>query len=349
MSTLPTSMLNLLQDTVATHVPVGIPLAIALLLGGLVALLAGGHALVDGAAALARRLGVSPLMIGLTIVAFGTSAPELALNVIAVADSPEGAALAWGNIVGSNMANIAMVLGLACLLGPLRIKGNALHRDIPMLQGVTIGFIVLLLVTPHVSGHPGLSRIDGGILLVGFIAVTVVWYISGRRQKDGALVREAAERLREAPRSLLVSMGLVAGGLVFLLCGAWAGETGAVDLARHFGMPEVIIGLTIVAVGTSLPEVATAIIATRRNETDLAVGTVIGSNLFNLVLVMGVSALIRPIPIPHGGMLSLGAMFVFTLSLLVVYTPGRRLGRVWGVTMLVAWVSVITWLSITTT
>ncbi len=338
-------MLNLLQDTVATHVPVGIPLAIALLLGGLVALLAGGHALVEGAAALARRLGVSPLMIGLTIVAFGTSAPELALNVIAVAGSPEGAALAWGNVVGSNMANIALVLGLACLLKPLRVKGKALRRDIPLLQVVTIGFIVLLLVTPHVSGHQGLSRIDGGLLLAGFIAVTVVWYVSGRRAKDGPLVHEITDHLPEAQQSLLVSISLVVGGLVFLLCGAWAGKTGAVDLATHLGVPEVIIGLTIVAVGTSLPEVATAIIATRRDETDLAVGTVIGSNLFNLVLVMGASALIRPIPLPPGGIFSLGAMFAFTLSLLVVYTPRRRLGRAWGMTMLIAWVGVISWLA----
>lgn len=348
-STLPASMLSLLQDTVATPVPVGIPLASVLLLGGLAALLLGGHALVDGAAALARRLGVSPLMVGLTIVAFGTSAPELALNVIAVAASPEGAELAWGNVVGSNMANIALVLGLACLLMPLRIQGQALHRDLPLLQGVTVVFIVLLLVTPHVGEHLGLSRIDGGVLLAGFVAVAAVWYISGQRQKDGPLAREATAALHESPKSIQASIGLIIGGLVLLLGGAWAGESGAVDIARHFGVPEVIIGLTIVAVGTSLPEVATAIIAARRNETDLAVGTVIGSNLFNLVLVMGVSALIRPIPMPPGGMISLAAMLAFTVSLLVVYAPGRRLSRAWGATMLIAWVGVITWIAVTTT
>ncbi|MCH2135066.1 MAG: sodium:calcium antiporter [Phycisphaerales bacterium] len=335
-------MLSLLQDTLATTDPVGLPLASALLVGGLVGLLAGGHLLVEGAGSLARRLGVTPLMVGLTIVAFGTSAPELALNVVAVSASEAGAMLAWGNIIGSNMANVGLVLGMACLIAPLSIKGQALKRDLPLLMITTAGFIALLLLTPHHDGGAGLSRIDGGILLGGFIAITAAWFISGRRHQDESMEVAGGASL-EGVRRLGPSLGMVLIGLALLLSGAWAAESGAVDIARHLGVPEVIIGLTIVAVGTSLPEVAMALIGTRRGETDLVIGAVIGSNLFNLVLVMGVTALIRPIPMPADGGISLAAMGLLTVMVLFVLTPPGRLGKVWGMTALLLWAGAITW------
>jgi cation:H+ antiporter len=197
-------------------------------------------------------------------------------------------------------------------------------------------------VPPYPNDTFGLTQTDGLILLFGFIVVAAVWFISGRKQHDGPLATEAAAELQDIPKPLLLSLGLLIAGLVLLLGGAWAAESGAVDIARHLGVPEVVIGLTIVAIGTSLPEVSTAVIATKRNETDLAVGTVIGSNLFNLVLVMGVSVLIRDIPLPIDGLMPLIVMLVFTLALLVVYAPGRKLSRLWGVTMLVAWAAFMT-------
>ena len=333
-------MLSLVQDTLATPVPVNAPLAVALLLCGLAALLFGGHGLVTGASSLARKAGISPLMIGLTIVAFGTSAPELALNMVAVAESPAGAQLAWGNIVGSNMANIGLVLGLACLISPLMVRGAALRRDLPLVLGATALFTALVFFHPSMSG-PGLGRFAGIVLLMGFLIVLALWFRAGLRDMNDPLVTEGQRA--DTGRSTAASAALLIGGLLLLLGGAWAAERGAVDIARQIGLSEAVIGLTIVAVGTSLPEVATALIAIRNNENDIAVGTVLGSNLFNIVLVMGLSVTLRSIPMPPGGWVAIGAMCLFTLALVWLYRPKRTLGRGWGAMVLAGWVAVMVW------
>jgi cation:H+ antiporter len=331
-------MLSLVQDTLATPVPVNAPLAVALLLCGLAALLFGGHSLVTGASSLARRVGISPLMIGLTVVAFGTSSPELALNMVAVTDSPE---LAWGNIVGSNMANVGLVLGLACLISPLMVRGAALHRDLPLVLGATALFTALVFLPSAAEQIAGLDRRDGIVLLAGFLIVLALWYRAGRRDMNDPLVTEGQRA--DTGRSTAASVSLLVGGLLLLLGGAWAAERGAVDIARHIGLSEAVIGLTIVAVATSLPEVATALIAVRKNENDIAVGTVLGSNLFNIVLIMGLSATVHDIPMPSGGGVALGAMCLFTLALVWLYRPKRMLGRGWGAMVLASWVAIMVW------
>jgi len=334
-------MLSLVQDTLATPVPVNAPLAVALLLCGLAALLFGGHGLVTGASSLARKAGISPLMIGLTIVAFGTSAPELALNMVAVAESPAGAQLAWGNIVGSNMANIGLVLGLACLISPLMVRGAALRRDLPLVLGATTLFTALVFFHPDMNSGPGLGRFAGIVLLMGFLIVLALWFRAGRCDMNDPLVTEGQRA--DTGRSTAASAALLIGGLLLLLGGAWAAERGAVDIARQIGLSEAVIGLTIVAVGTSLPEVATALIAIRNNENDIAVGTVLGSNLFNIVLIMGLSVSVREIPMPPGGWVAIGAMCLFTLALVWLYRPKRTLGRGWGAMVLAGWVAVMVW------
>jgi len=334
-------MLSLVQDTLATPIPVNAPLAVALLLCGLAALLFGGHGLVTGASSLARRGGISPLMIGLTIVAFGTSSPELALNMVAVTESQEGAQLAWGNIVGSNMANVGLVLGLACLISPLMVRGAALHRDLPLVLGATALFTALVFFHPGMDSGPGLGRLSGVVLLVGFLVVLTLWFHAGRHDMNDPLVTEGQRE--DNGRSTTASVCLLVGGLLLLLGGAWAAQRGAVDIARCVGLSEAVIGLTIVAVATSLPEVATALIAIRKNENDIAVGTVLGSNLFNIVLVMGLSVTLRSIPMPPGGWVAIGAMCLFTLALVWLYRPKRTLGRGWGVLVLAGWVAVMVW------
>jgi cation:H+ antiporter len=333
-------MLGFVQDTVHAPMAVSASLAVVLLLCGLAGLLLGGHGLVEGASALARRTGVSPLMIGLTIVAMGTSSPELALNLYAVSASPEGALLAWGNVIGSNMANIGLVLGVACLIRPLRVRGQVLWRDLPLLQLVTCVFIVLVLLPLGSGTVTTLTPLGGFVLLGMFVAILCLWIRTRKGSTPSGDINEAPE---PEHRSLPAALALLLGGLVLLLGGAWATEFGAVDIARHLHISEAIIGLTIVAVATSLPELVTAIIAARRNQCHLAIGTVIGSNLFNLVLVMGASSLIHDIPMPRGGGSTLLAMAGFTMALLWVYTPQRKLGRTWGVVVLLSWIGALIW------
>jgi cation:H+ antiporter len=280
-------------------------------------------------------------MIGLTIIAFGTSAPELALNMVAVYKSDAGAQLAWGNIVGSNMANVGLVLGLACLISPLMVRGAALHRDLPLVLGATGLFTALMFLPPEVRGRPGVDRLDGMVLLAGFLIVLALWFRAGRRDMHDPLVTEGQRA--DSGHSTAASVSLLVGGLLLLLGGAWAAERGAVDIARHVGLSEAVIGLTIVAVATSLPEVATALIAVRKNENDIAVGTVLGSNLFNIVLIMGLSATYRDIPMPSGGPVALAAMCLFTLALVWLYRPKRTLGRGWGAMVLAGWVAIMVW------
>ncbi len=333
-------MIASVQNTVPETLSV--PTAALLLLVGLGLLLMGGHLLVSSASSLARRMGVSPLMIGLTIVAFGTSAPELALNLVAVIDSPAGAQLAWGNVVGSNMANIGLVLGIACLLSPLTVQSAALNRDLPLVMGVTLVFVLINLSGPG-SAKQGLSTLDGGILLGGFVVVCTVWFATLRMGSKDPLLKEVTASLEHTPAPMLLAIGGVIGGLAMLIFGAGAAETGAVDLAHAVGLSEAVIGLTIVAVATSLPEVATAVVASRKNENDIAVGTVLGSNLFNLVLVMGASALIRDIPLPDGGMIALLIMAGFTLALAVLWTRRHTLSQAWGGLVLIAWLATMVW------
>lgn len=314
-----------------------------LLLGGLVLLLGGGEMLVRGASALARELGVSPLVVGLTVVAFGTSAPELAVNVTAAWRGDAG--LAFGNVVGSNIANIGLILGLAAVWKALSVRGVVVSREMPMMGVATAAAVILGL--DRLVDQPELyDRADGLMLLLlfgVFLYYTAAEVLRGRGQDP--LVEEAEDQRRQS-RLRTVASGLLVGalGLVILVAGAELTIGAAVDLATDLGVPKSVVGLTLVAVGTSLPELATSLIAVRRGQLDLAVGNVVGSNLFNLLFVLGATASIHPVPVPAGGGVDLIALGVFSAALLTFSLgAGRRIIRAEGWALLAAYGIYSTW------
>ncbi len=303
---------------------------------GVVGLVAGGHLLVNGAVSVAKRLGMSTLMIGLTIVALGTSAPELALNVIAAAGGKTG--LAFGNVVGSNIANIALVLGLTALITPIPIPGATLRFDgIPWLICLTLLAIVLPWIGNQPGELPGYQRWTGIVLLCCTPLTIFLW----RRDQRLSETTDDVEKMSSI--SLLPSGLLVLGGLVLLIAGGRSTEIGAVNLARWMGLSEAVIGLSIVAVATSLPEIVTSMVAARKGVPSLAIGTVIGSNIFNLTLVLGTTSIVSPVALPEaGGMIDLFIMGGLTLLLLPLAITGRRIAKGEGVLLLIAWAAAIT-------
>jgi cation:H+ antiporter len=304
---------------------------ILLLLTGLILLLAGGDALVRGAAALAHRLGISPLVVGLTVVSFGTSAPELAVNLTAALRG--SGELSFGNVIGSNLANIGLIVGLTALLRPLDVQAVVVWRELPMMVLATAFALVFALDTV-LSGDAS-SRYDRGDGIVLLLLLSVFLYYTARevfRQRESRRGKVGlAVGSWSVPRSLLVA----ATGLAVLVVGAQLTVKGGVGIARSAGISEAVIGLTLIAIGTSLPELAASLIAAWRGQAEIAIGNVIGSNIFNLLLVLGATAAVRPVPIPAGGVLDLVALCVLSVLLWgVCVNQGRRIIRVEGALLL---------------
>jgi cation:H+ antiporter len=287
------------------------------LAAGLALLLGGGHMLVRGASGLARDLGVPPLVVGLTVVAFGTSAPELAVNVTAALRGDT--ALSFGNVVGSNIANIGLILAVASMMRPLEVRGTVISREIPMMLVATAAVIVLGL-DRIVAASEGYDRSDGLILLLlfaVFLYYTVAEVLRGRARDP--LLAQAAERAAAGRLySIAASTVVAVVGLAVLVGGAEITVRAAVGLATELGVPDSVVGLTLVAVGTSLPELATSIMAVRSGQVDLAVGNVVGSNIFNLLFILGITSSIRAVPMPEGGSSDLIALAAFSAALLTV-------------------------------
>lgn len=339
-------MVPLLSASVDTAQTSTLLVSLALLVGGLALLLVGAHFLVDRATAVAQRLGVSPLAIGLTVIAFGTSAPELALNVVAAGSSEAGAKLAFGNVIGSNIANIGLVLALACIVHPIVAHRSIRYVYYPLLVATEILLLVLA------SGTDNVTAVDAIILLASLpVALFVLQWAARKHAHHTEEIQAPSET-----STTWNAVGILVLGLVMLIAGAKLAEMGAINIARKAGLSEAIIGLTVVAVATSLPESFAAIIAARRRQFDLAMGTVIGSNLFNILSVLAITALVRPVPIPSDvGWELLIIMFVFTLAIGVIYIKqligrssvdaARRvtLGRLWGGLMLAAWIGTMIW------
>jgi cation:H+ antiporter len=286
---------------------------------GLLGLFFGGEYLVRGASSIARRFGISPLVIGLTIVGFGTSAPEMLVSVnAALAGQP---AIAIGNILGSNIANILLILGLSAVIAPLIIPARRLARDLAFMLLAT-GVIWVMLLDGMVT------RIEGGVLLAGLAVFLVMAFSSGS-------VPQVDDRLET---SVAKATLMTVGGLVLLVIGAHFLVDSATTIARTLGISEAVIGLTIVAVGTSLPELATSVIAAYRRQTEIAVGNIVGSNIFNIFGILGVTALIAPIPSEaRFAMIDMPwvAGTAIGLSVLSVWLGG--LPRVAGVALLAAY------------
>lgn len=323
-------------------------LSIVLLVVGLAMLIVGGDLLVRGATDLARLLGVSELIIGLTVVAFGTSAPELAVNVLAAFE--DKGEISFGNIIGSNIANIGLILGVAAMIRPLKIRGQVIRRELPMMLLATAGIIVTAADATLRADTPRFDLSDGLIMLLLFCVFMYYTVAEVFANLAADAIREESESFvakaeADGPRgSLPLSVLMTAGGLALLAGGGHLTVDRAAHLALALGLPQVIVGLTLVAVGTSLPELVTSVIAARRGQSDLAVGNVVGSNIFNLLLILGVSALVRPIPVPAGGWLDLFWMAGLSVLLVpMVLTTRNRIMRYEGVILLSTYATYLGW------
>ena len=285
-----------------------------LLIGGLM-LYFGAKWLVRGAAGLARAFGVPPLVIGLTVVSYGTSAPELAVSVAAALDGKSDIAI--GNVVGSNGANIGLILGITALIAPPKVDPTLIRREIPWLMLATFAVPLVML-----GGQIG--RIEGALLTIGAVAFT--WLtLRGARPGDG---EQAELDDLEESRGRLALLGFFVVGLGVLVWGGDVFVDGAVGVATRYGMSERVIGLTIVAVGTSLPELAASLVAALRGHSELAVGNVVGSNLFNILLILGVTSLVRPIPTGFSSVpVDLLMLGVVTVACAVSMRKARTIGR----------------------
>jgi len=297
---------------------------ILLLLLGIVLLTVGGEALIRGSLAVAKRLGVSPLLSGLVIVGFGTSAPELVVSIeAALSANPD---IAVGNVVGSNIGNVLLILGLCAMICPLAVKPLALRRDAVMVVAASALFVVL-------AGGDALNRIDSLILLIVLLSYLIWAYLTerGHNLPSGELHQAEASEVEVTPKSTLWTIGAIVLGLVALIAGAQSLLTGAVAIATDLGVSEAVIGLTIVAVGTSLPELTVSVIAAFRRHADVAIGNILGSNIFNVLGILGVSALLQPLPM-HPRIIAFDQWVMLgtaVLLLIFLYTD-RRISRLEG-------------------
>lgn len=306
---------------------------IAFIISGIVLLYFGGDLLVRNASLLARRWGIPPVVIGLTIVSFGTSAPELAASLsAALQDAPE---IAIGNVVGSNIANIALILGLTAAIHPLRAGAQFLRRDTPLMIGVAVLLSVLFI-------DGSLGRIEGAVFVLGLAGY--LWLLLRTDEPAEVQAEFAQEFSGESTTSAWVAGGGLLG-LVVLVGGAQLLVTGATAIARGLGVPELIIGLTLVAVGTSLPELATSVIAALKREPDIALGNIVGSNIFNVLGILGITVLVRPISLPFERIaIDLGVMVALSLLLWPFLRSGLRLGRREGATLIGLYVAYVIFL-----
>lgn len=316
--------------------------AIIQLVAGFLLLVWGADRLVAGASATARNLGVSPLIIGLTIIGFGTSAPELVVSAVATLKGNSG--LAVGNAIGSNIANMGLVLGVTALIYPLRMESTALKREYPML-------LLVMLVCFLMALNGSYSRIEGWSLLVGLLLV-VIWIIRlglHRPSSDPLAEEFDAEIPKDVPTKIALFWLTV--GLIVLPVSSTFLVDGAITIAKILGVTDTVIGLTIVALGTSLPELATAITAALNREDDLAIGNIIGSNIFNLLGVLGIAAAIEPVSLmPIFLARDFPAMFLITGALYLMASDFRgpgRIGRRSGSVLLMLFVgySIMVWMS----
>ncbi len=302
-----------------------------LIVVGFALLLVGGEAVVRGSVSLANRLGVSPLIIGLTIVGFGTSLPEMVVSVnAALADAP---GLAIGNVIGSNIANILLILGIAAMIRPVAVHPRAVTRDMACMSGATVIFIGIGM-TGWILWWQGALMLA---LLTAYIGFTV-WHDNRTHDAVAELHKEEAEEFSEVPlRTLNVALIIVAGLFAVVIGAEWL-VTGATTLARDFGVPEEVIGLTLVALGTSLPELATSIVAACRGHSDVCVGNIIGSNIFNLFGIVGLTSLFAPLPFSDKIIsFDLLAMLGATAIMIPFMFTGRCVGRFEGFILLLAY------------
>jgi cation:H+ antiporter len=308
------------------------------LFAGIAFLIGGGVLLVRGASEIATRLGVSPLIVGLTIVGFGTSAPELVINVVGALRGETG--IAFGNVVGSNISNLALVLGAAVLIAPIKIRGQLVRREVPLLLLATTVITVMALDGP-LEGLPAMIGRSEAIILLSlfciFVYINVLDFVE-TRESDQLIADIAHNPLIETDPHSKFRWVYVVAGMALLFFGGDMTVRSGVAIAASLDVPSTIVGLFLVAVGTSMPELVTSIVAATRGESDLALGNVVGSNIFNSLIVLPTSSLISQIPVPQGGVGDLVLSLFLTAILIPIFIFGdARLGRGTGVFLLLVY------------
>ena len=318
------------------------------LIAGLVLLVAGAEVLVKGAAKLAAQFGIPPLVIGLTVVAFGTSAPETAVSVQAALNGSGDIAI--GNVLGSNIANVLLILGVTSLIAPLVVSRQLIRLDVPIMIGAS-------LVTYALAWDGSLSRLNGALLFSAVIVYTLFLIISSRRASaaaaaDDEFAKEFGLDDTPKPYATLINAALVIAGLVLLVAGSNFLVEGAVSLARALGLSELVIGLTVIAIGTSLPELATSILAAIRGERDIAVGNIVGSNIFNLLCVLGIASLVSPQAIGVAASalaFDFPVMIAVSIACLPIFFTGYTINRWEGLLFLAYYVAYTVYLVLVST
>jgi cation:H+ antiporter len=290
------------------------------ILAGCLLLYAGAEALVRGGVGLATRAGVSPLVVGLTVVAYGTSMPELVVSVTAGLGGHGDVAV--GNVIGSNIFNIAAILGLSALVRPIAVHVKVVRREVLLMLVATLVALALLS-----DGRVG--RVEGLALCAGIVAYAALSIVWGRRERGDAAAVTPGPTTRVA-----TALALIVGGLAALVLGSRLFTTGAIELARRLGVGEAVIGLTVVSAGTSLPELATSVVAAARRQADIAVGNIVGSNVFNLLCILGVAATVTPLRAPGIRALDLAAVSVVSVIVLPLMRSGFRVRRWEGALLL---------------
>jgi cation:H+ antiporter len=314
------------------------------LIAGLVLLVWGAELLVRGASRIATAVGISPLVVGLTVVAFGTSSPELAVSVMSAFKGQ--ADLALGNVVGSNIFNVLFILGISAMIVPLIVAQQLVRFDVPVMIGVSILTILLAF-----DGNIG--RLDGILLFAGGVAYTVFLIRQSRKETNAAVKAEYDQEFSEPnPGARWKNILLVVIGLAALILGSKWLVSSAISIAQHFGVSEMVIGLTIVAAGTSMPEVATSVVAAIRGERDIAVGNVVGSNIFNILCVLGLSSIIAPAGIEVSAVairFDIPVMIAIAVACLPVFFTGYVISRWNGIIFLAFYLAYIVYLILTAT
>ena len=304
---------------------------------GSAALYYGAEWLVGGGSKTAKKLGISPLIIGLTLVAYGTSAPELVVSVDAAIAGEGGISI--GNVVGSNICNIALILGLCAVITPLTVNRAMLKSDVPVMAATAVAFCLIYW------WQDGIGRLGGLILFAGFILYNIKVIIGARKEAAANSLNDQTEEEGErAEKPLYLYLLLAVFGLVVLVLGSKAFLRGAIEIAQLTGLSNTVIGLTIVAVGTSLPELATSVVAAIKGERDIAIGNVVGSNIFNILLIMGVAPLIAPLTGANIQLWDLVALLATTFILIPFMITGFRLNRAEGVILLAMYGAYTAWL-----
>jgi cation:H+ antiporter len=295
---------------------------------GLIALFIGAEGLIRGASALALKVGIPPIVVGLTVVAFGTSSPELVVSLKAAFLG--NSSISLGNVIGSNIANIALILGISALIKPLDVHATVIRREIPIMIGITILLLLLLL-----DGE--LTLFDGLILVFGIIIYSVLNIVLARKEKSIEVENEFREGLKSR-LNVPVSITLIIVGLGFMILGANLFVTSAITIAKIIGVSDAIIGLTIVAIGTSLPELITSVVASFKNESDIAIGNVVGSNIFNILGILGTTSLIISVSTSGINIIDFGVMLFAALILLPLSKSGFKISRIEGMFLLAGYV-----------